>query len=115
MNTTRIKTLVVALLFGFTGLISATNTNPTDKKEVKKIITTDVQKLLKDSELALEFNEDAVVKIMINKKNEIVVLSVDTKNDEIDTFVKGRLNYKKVSVKTAPELFTVPVKLIATD
>lgn len=114
MNTLKFKTLVVAFLIGFSSLVSAKNTKPADKKEVTTTITKDVQKLLKNSELSLEVTEIATVKIMINSKNEIVVLSVDTNNAQVDAFVKGRLNYKKVSAKIASEVFTLPIKVLAT-
>jgi hypothetical protein len=114
MRTLKIKTLLVAFLLGFSSLVSASNDRPTDKKEVMTTITKDVQKLLKNSELDLETTELATVKIMINTKNEIVVLSVDTNSVEVDAFVKGRLNYKKVSTKIASEVFTLPIKVLAT-
>lgn len=113
MNTLKIKTLVVALLLGFSSLVSASNDRPADKREVMTIITKDVQKLLKNSELILDVTAVATVKIMINSKNEIVVLSVDTNNAEVDAFVKGRLNYKKVSAKTVSEVFILPIKVMA--
>ncbi|WP_299016534.1 hypothetical protein [uncultured Polaribacter sp.] len=113
MNTLKIKTVVVAFLLGFSTLVAASNEGPSfDKKEVKTTITKDVQKLLKNSELTLADTEKATVKIMINSKNEIVVLSVDTNNSAVDAFVKRRLNYKKVSTKTASEIFILPIKVL---
>lgn len=114
MNTLKIKTLVVAFLFGFSSLVSASNDRPDDKKDILTTITKDVQKLLKGTELSLQATEKATVKIMINSKNEIVVLSVDTDNELVDAFVKGRLNYKKVSTKITSEIFTFPIKVLAS-
>jgi hypothetical protein len=114
MNTLKFKSLIVAFLMGFSSIISASNERPADKREVMSIITKDVQKLLKNSELSLEVTEMATVKIMINSKNEIVVLSVDTDNLAVDAFVKGRLNYKKVSTKTISDVYTLPIKVLAS-
>jgi hypothetical protein len=114
MNTLKIKTLLVAFLLGFSSLVSATNDEPVDKKEIMTIIAKDVQKLLKNSDISLKVTEKAIVKIMINSKNEIVVLSVDTDNLAVDAFVKGRLNYNKVSTNTLSEVFTLPIKVLAS-
>ncbi len=114
MNTLKIKTLVVAFLLGFSTVVSASNDRPVDKKEILTTITKDVQKFLKSSNLSLEVTEKATVKIMINSKNEIVVLSVDTNNSDVDAFVKARLNYKKVSTKTVSDVYTLPIKVLAS-
>lgn len=113
MNTIKFKTLLIAFLIGFANISFASNDKPVEKKEIITSITKDVEKLLKKSDLALKTTETATVKIMINTKNEIVVLSVDTQNTEVDSFVKSRLNYKKVSTKTASDIFTLPIKILA--
>jgi len=47
----------------------------------------------------------------VNSKNEIIVLSADTNNEEMIKFVQRKLNYKKVNYKStkAGELFLLPV------
>lgn len=114
MNTLKFKTLMVAFLIGFSSLVSANNETPADKKEVMTTITKDVQKLLSNPEFSLKETEKVTVKIMINSENEIVVLYVDTKNESVDAFVKNRLNYKKVSTATTSEIYTLPIKLLAS-
>lgn len=114
MNTLKFKTLIVAFLLGFSSIASASNEKPVDKKEIMISITKDVEKLLKKSDLELKITETATVKIMINSKNEIVVLSVDTDNNQVDSFVKSRLNYKKVSAKATSEVYTLPIKVLAS-
>ena len=62
-----------------------------------------------------QLNEDvdALVKIFINEDNEIVVLSVDTDNSAVETFIKRRLNYKKLSTSVGySKSFKVPVKMV---
>lgn len=114
MNTLKIKTVVMIFLLGFNSLISTANDKLPSKKDGFTSITQDVQKLLKSSDLVLKQTEKATVKIMINSKNEIVVLSVDTNNEQIDAFVKARLNYKKVSTKSVSEILTIPLRLLAS-
>lgn len=114
MNTPKLKTLVVAFLIGFTTIISANNDNMADKKEVATTISTTVEKLLKSPDFLLNETEKATVKIIINENNEMVVLSVNTKNAAVEAFVKGRLNYKKIATKTSSEVFTLPIKVLAS-
>ena len=62
-----------------------------------------VTKLVKSPDLA-EFGitqEKVRVKFMLNNDREIVVVSTSTDNAYLDSFIKTRLNYKKV--KSAPE------------
>ena len=40
----------------------------------------------------------AVVEFLITNKNELVVLSVDSKSDVLDSHIKQSMNYKKVNV-----------------
>ena len=42
-----------------------------------------------------------------------MVLSVETENSNVESFVKGRLNYKKVDLAQYVEgrLYTVPVRI----
>lgn len=114
MNTLKFKTLFVALLIGYSSILSAKNDKPADKKEGVTSISTTVEKLLKSPDFLVNNTEKAIVKIIINEKNEMVVLSVDTKNTAVEAFVKGRLNYKKVAVKTVSQVFTLPIKVLAS-
>ena len=68
MNTVKLKTLVVAVVLGFSTYISAEN-NPVSKIEKDDVITNitkDVQKLLKSSDLTLGVTEKAIVKFIVN-------------------------------------------------
>ncbi|MDH3796007.1 MAG: hypothetical protein OER83_03950, partial [Flavobacteriaceae bacterium] len=55
----------------------------------------------------------AVVKFTLNAEQEIVVLSVQTDDDSLETFLKYRLNYQKVELENFKEgrTYTVPVRI----
>ncbi|MEJ6793090.1 MAG: hypothetical protein QNK89_10270 [Lacinutrix sp.] len=36
---------------------------------------------------------------MLNKNKEIVVISVDTENEGLESYIKTRLNYSKLNLK----------------
>ena len=61
----------------------------------------------------ITLRSSAQVRFTLNNEGEIVVLSVDTDNERLESFVKGRLNYKKVEVAGAKEgeMFTIPIKI----
>jgi len=50
----------------------------------------------------------------LNDKSEIVVVSVNSDNDIGDSFVKSKLNYKKVKVKTLTpgKMYRLPLKIV---
>lgn len=105
-----IKMLLLAVAITFSSAISASTV--TEDAEINAI-TTDVSKRLKNPKFLLEKNELVNVTLIVNKDNELVVLSVDSDNFEISDFIKSRLNYSKVSVQldNISKKFIVPVRL----
>ena len=92
------------------GTLSASpveNVRPTNE------LSTQIHKMLKSNSFDVEEDLVANVRFTLNKEGEIVVLSVDTEDDALESFVKGRLNYKKVDFQDAKEgkLYTVPVRI----
>lgn len=107
----KISLVFVAAMLLFTGSIFANNSNEIDPT---KTITSQISKLLHHNDLSeSEINEVAQVRFTLNKKGEIVILSVDTENYNLESFVKGRLNYQKLEVNNIEEgkLFTVSVRI----
>jgi len=81
----------------------------------KNNLRTEMVSLLGDkSSLELEVQTlKANVSFIINEKNQVVILSVDSKNENIDTFVKSKLNYKKVKASgiTKGKIYIMPLKI----
>ena len=98
-----IKSIVLVALIAFSSVVSA-NTNPENPVKTTKaesnVITQQVEKLLQDPTFEIEKDIIASVTLTINKKNEIVVLSVDTDDYIVEEYIKSRLNYKKLSENT---------------
>lgn len=83
--------------------------NPTPKS-----ISSQIGILLKNNNLGQEtIGYTAEVRFTININDEIVVLSVDSKNSEMDSFLKDRLNYQKIQSSNLQEgkLYIVPVRI----
>ncbi|WP_282044313.1 hypothetical protein [Winogradskyella flava] len=106
-----LKMLVLVVTIAFSSVLSA-STNPVEKAEPTSVTET-VGNLLKNPDF--QFNEDigAMVEIVINQDDEMVVLSVDTKSETVEKYIKSRLNYKKISkeVLRNRKSFKIPVRI----
>ena len=109
MKTLKMLVLIVAITFS--GAMSA-STNPIENAEPETMTAT-ISELLKNPKV--EFNKDmsAMVEVTVNQNNELVVLSVDTQNKAFESFIKNRLNYKKVSKEVVgnQKHFKIPVTI----
>ncbi|WP_298536531.1 hypothetical protein [uncultured Algibacter sp.] len=112
-----VKTLFLVLAITFTSTIMAeTSPKPIFKIDhLSELIQKEFSTFLKDSNFKIEKDEVAFVTIMFNKKNEIVVLSVDSQNKDVEFFIKTKLNYKKLPVKNNQKYkrYKFPIRLSA--
>lgn len=109
----KLSLVVVAAMLLVTGNVLA---NDTDGVKPTTSISTQISKMLSDNSFSDESaNLTAQVRFTLNSDGEIVVLSVDTDSEQLEGFVKSRLNYKKVDVDAIEEgkLYTVPVRITA--
>ena len=109
----KITLVLVAATLLSTGSIFANSVKDIDPG---KSLSTQISKILSDNEFSdSQVNMTAQVRFTVNKDGEIVVLSVDTESPTFESFVKGRLNYKKVGQANFKEgkLFTVSVRIVA--
>lgn len=108
----QLKMLVLAVTVAFSSVLSA-GTNPEEKAEPKTVIET-VSELLKNPDFQLSQDQRALVNLAINHNGEMVVLSVDTDDKNVENFIKSRLNYKKLSKEAIGQhkTFKLPVRLI---
>ena len=112
-----LKTLLLVCAITFSSALFANNDLDTVKKAVATIITDEVEKLLDDPTFLIEDDIVATVKLTLNKDNEMVVLSVDSNQEFIETFIKSRLNYRELSAKLSngQKTFIVPVRVIQEE
>lgn len=91
-----IKSILLALvLVSVTSLTAATK--PADDKTVIQRASEEIGALLKNPSFQVTEKLTAQISLIVNSDNELVVLSVQTDNEELEHFVKERLNYQKVS------------------
>lgn len=110
MRTIKAFLLVVALTFSSVLFASTTSE---DLKADSAVITNEIGKLLKNPSFLVEKEIVAHVTLTLNKNNEMVVLSVDSKNKQIKDFIKSRINYNELpkKVDTEGQIFVVPVRI----
>ena len=93
---------------------SAIAANPIKSVEPSTTLSAQIQEMLKTHTFEIESDVVANVRFTLNKEGEMVILSVDTDDAVIESFVKGRLNYKKLELQNPKEgkLYVVPVRIM---
>ncbi|MEQ5789568.1 hypothetical protein J4E06_00795 [Muricauda sp. NFXS6] len=75
-----------------------------------------IYEMLKENQFNADYKEmTAEVRFIVSEKGELVVLSVETKDEILEGFVKTRLNYQKVELdNVAPgRVYKLPVRITA--
>ena len=106
----------ISLVFLAAILISTGNLFATEPStDPAKALSDRIGELLEDNRLVIEEDLTATVRFTLNKHGEIVVLSVQTEDEDFEKLVKARLNYEKVELDqyTAGKMYKVPVRIEA--
>ena len=107
----KIKVLFLALLVtvAFTSIAAVTNVD-----EPSKIAVKEISRLLSDPSFLILEDTFATVKFVVNENHELVVLSVKTEREEIENYIKRRLNYKTVTCELKEGMVYIqPVNLVS--
>lgn len=91
-----LKSYLTALLTVvlFTGSLMANGVEPV--KNAKAEMRSEIVKMIDAPKLEKEDQGVAQIQFLVTSDNEIVILTVDASNSFIDTYVKSKLNYKKL-------------------
>ena len=112
----KLSVLSVAAALLFSANAMASDTNPDLVSPAPKV-TAEIGDLLEDNNIVLEDDQDISfsVRFTLNDSGEIVVLSVNTTDDSIESFVKARLNYQQVSSQGLEigKTYEVPVRFVS--
>ncbi len=106
----------ISLVWVAVALLSVGNVfadNKPKKAEPAKTLSGHIARLLDDNSFVAEQDMTATVRFTLNSKNEIVVLSVDTDDQVLESFVKSRMNYEKVNLPNVKKgrYYMVPVRI----
>ena len=109
-----IKSLVLVAIMAVTTLVTASNPTANEKSKIEnQKIAKEIQDLLKDPRIEISEEIATHAMVALTDNGELVVLSVDSDNREVQTYIKNRLNYKKIgcNYKGTDDLFKVPVRI----
>lgn len=109
MKSLKSKLLVVA--FALCTVFAYANSEDENANSV--VIKEEIGKLLKNPQFLVDEDITASVLFTVNKHNELVVLSVDSNNTNVEGFIKERLNYQElpVNLKNGEKTFRIPVRV----
>tara|TARA_R110002049_G_scaffold616_7_gene3547 strand:- start:8369 stop:8728 length:360 start_codon:yes stop_codon:yes gene_type:complete len=112
----KMKKLTIVFLVALMTSVSAFSNNSDNIKEIDLKLRKKIVELLGNYKGKLDSNLETSIEFLINKKGEIVVLSIDSKKDNVASFIKNKLNYKIASVENLEILkrYRVPVKFVKT-
>jgi hypothetical protein len=98
MKTNLIKSLATLLLLQMAVASFGSDGDPSEIKERLENVRTQISAYIENPDLTgTDITEvEATLHFVINKKSELVVVFVDSKNDFADRFLKERLNYKLI-------------------
>ena len=107
----KISLVFLSAVFLVTTSLSAASPEPVS--EASKKISTHIAKLLKNNNFNAKEDLTAMVTITINADSEIVVISVETADQNLEQVLKARLNYEKVDLDSqfSGKLYRVPVRV----
>ena len=110
------KNLKIIIAILAISIATTFSTTATEKKpsKITKELRTEIVSIL-GTKLSVELKTDSTAEIsfMINSKDEIVILTVDSEVSELNSIIKNKLNYKKVKVKGIKkgEVYIIPLRI----
>ena len=108
------KTFLLAAVIAISFTLSAYATETTKETiEEPTTIIKEIKKLLNKPNFKIDQDLNALVKIVINQDNQMVVLSVDSNNKMVESYIKSRLNYKTLdnNITEKDKAYIVPVRI----
>jgi hypothetical protein len=110
-----IKTIVTILAISLATTLLTTATEKAPSNITQKLRTEIVSMLGNKISLELKTSATAEISFIINNYNEIVIISVDSKIDELKSIIKSKLNYKKIAVRGTEkgEIYKIPLRINA--
>ena len=108
-----LKSIITIIAISLATTFSTAATEKESSKITKKLRTEIVSMLGNKIQVEVKENTLAEISFIVNNKNEVVIVSVDSKVEEFNFFVKKKLNYKKINTKGLKkgEIYIIPVKI----
>ncbi len=107
----KLKSIIAIIAISLATTFSATASEKEPSKITKELRTEIVELLGNRIPVEITKTEKVAVSFMINNENEIIVISVDSDVADFSSYIKKKLNYKKITVKGTikGEIYKIPV------
>jgi hypothetical protein len=109
------KTIITSIAISLSTVFfaSAADLDPNKTKETKTLRTEISSFIGKNIPIELDKTTTVKISFIVNNENEIVVLSVNSNVSELNYLLKGKLNYKKITVKGIKKgaIYKMPIKI----
>ncbi|KAA1243875.1 hypothetical protein [Aquimarina sp. RZ0] len=109
------KKLIVLLAIVFLGTVQIFANDKNTPENAQQKLRKEIITLLDKPQIVVEQAIKANIEFMLNAKNEIVILTVDSDKELIENYVKTRLNYKKINFEgsgTGNTIFNITLKVV---
>lgn len=106
-----LKSIITIFALSITTFFYASEKEPIEKN---KTIRTEISSYIgKNIPVKVKASTTAEISFIVNNKNEIVVLTIDSKITELNAYIKNKLNYKKVNTTGIKkgEIYKMPLKI----
>jgi anaerobic C4-dicarboxylate transporter len=109
----KLKTIIAILAISLATTFSTTATEKDPLNITQKLRTEIISMLGNEISLEVKTSSSAEFSFIINNENEIVIISVDSKIEDLKAIIKDKLNYKKILVKGAKkgEIYIMPLRI----
>ena len=112
----KLKLTITAIALCFATITASATETPSTTKETNKAFRSKIVNLIgTEAPSYLTNGKDVTAKLslMLNNKNQVIVVSVDSKSDTVEEYVKSKLNYQEIKVKGLKkgEIYRVPLTI----
>ena len=105
----KLKLVAVALVIGTASLFAS---NMEDTEESKKLMRTQIVELLDSPNFVVENEMTVDITFTFSSQGELIVLSVDSNNSDVLSYIRKNLNYKIIeNPGERDKLYTIPLKV----
>lgn len=110
----KISLMLMAATLLVTGSMRA---NGPETEKPTKQLTARIWSLLKKNAFDVELvDQTADVRFIVNRKHEIVILTIDSDSEALEYAIKLKLNYKKVDFSSylEGETYIIPIRVVGS-
>ena len=113
MKSLKLFVAIFSLSILATTSINANNSNTEPTKEKNPLRTEIINLIGNEIPIDIKKTINTEISFTFNNNNELIVIDVDSKNEQLISYIKSKLNYKKINMKNVKkkEVYTLPLRV----